>query len=386
MQIECWTPLRDCVRTMDVAMAGSDLVLGIGAPVGPECTEPWGNTKARLPRTDFSELLASMYVGSEDARARILEALPSQAGGEGPAPLTREIVALLFREVYGSEARRLPRAKTLVGSPYRELLQRCGHPGSETCPTQRARHVAKEIGAEFRRVVAKQLAPPPAPLFQPAPGWFGSWLGPLGTRGPGVVELQPGEDGRPVLTFDSELVLDFPACKGKVFPMWAASAEVECGPCAHRLAFRIDGTRMLVRLLGNAWRPPSTQDCSFWRDEGQYVFSLTRVDALRVFAPGYMKGMSESDLGSSGGQIGLVKANRLGRIIERAYREAGRDPARLTVSAMIELTVTLYAALAFRCGDPPGDDPPSRCGQAAIEAEAKVLVEGWIAERGLRAP
>ena len=121
---------------------------------------------------------------------------------------------------------------------------------------------------------------------------------------------------------------------------------------------------------------------------------MTRVDAFRVFAPGYVKAMSGSDLGSSGGKIGYhslgknieAAANRLGRIIERAYRDVGRDPTRLTVSALSELVATLQLTLLIKCRGLPGGNPPSRCGQAAIDAEAKELVERWIAERGPGAP
>jgi hypothetical protein len=52
---------------------------------------------------------------NEGGRERILEALPSQAGGEGPAPLTREIVALLFREVYGTRPGDFPARSFWLG-------------------------------------------------------------------------------------------------------------------------------------------------------------------------------------------------------------------------------------------------------------------------------
>jgi hypothetical protein len=150
---------------------------------------------------------------------------------------------------------------------------------------------------------------------------------------------------------------------------------------------------MVVRLLGNAWRSPSVEGCHF-SDEGQYVFSLTRVDAFRVFAPGFVEESSHSDLGSSGGKIGYYSlgkdmeatANRLGRFVERAYRENGRDPARLTISAVNELVNMLQMSLLRNCGGLPGGDPPSRCGQAATEVEAKWLVKSWIDGRGPTAP
>jgi hypothetical protein len=121
---------------------------------------------------------------------------------------------------------------------------------------------------------------------------------------------------------------------------------------------------------------------------------LTRVNAFRVFAPGFVNEAKGGTLGSALAKMGYYSlgknkeatANRLGRIIERAYRVAGRDPSRLTVSALNGLANRLQLKLLITCDGLPGGDPPSRCGQAAIDTEAKELVERWLAERGPTAP
>jgi hypothetical protein len=395
-QFSCWTPLYDCVRTLTVTSRDGHILLDVGTASGSECYQPWGNRPLELEPVDFATIAARVYLGSEDGRVNFQNQVGRAASLAALQPSAAALLTSVWHRVLGKDAVRSWRdAASVFSYPLAQLAKRCAAPGGPPCSAAQVRRLGLELVAELSR---RDPAPTPR-LTIPAPKgagqpWLGTWRDTLDARSTSgaTLEITPSAAGQSGITFgpfgaDSSLI----ACKANTPEH---STLVVCEFCARRLAVRLDGERLIVRLLGESWHVPCPNDYAPWTDEGDYIFTLYRVAPFRAFVPAFVEGMAHSDLGSSGGKLYYTvlgpeparAVDRLGALVQSAYLRAGRDPTLLSLSAVMDLVTGFESAVLVKCRGIPLGRPAPQCEQKVVDALADEVVRGWIDEDAARAP